>query len=243
MNTVRGARLEDRKIQSGRQLKHIVLGVYDNFAPSYLAPVLHQLRHRFPEVEITSQVGEFEALATGILAGMIHLAITYDLGLEQALKSACSPMPPPYAFAAPDNPLTRAPQTSLAKLASNSLISFNQGLSIRHMIGLFRAQGLLPRITHRASSLEVRRSLAANGEGIGISYPKPPNTNSYNGKPRCAIPITDKAARKPVVLAYIGENQTMPPLNDVIHAMVEMNAPNGGAAPEIRAARTPILPE
>lgn len=55
-------------------------------------------------------------------------------------------------------------------MASEPLILFEEMLSNRHALQLFRSQGLSPTVAHRVRSLEIMRSLAANGEGVGISY-------------------------------------------------------------------------
>lgn len=41
------------------------------------------------------------------------------------------------------------------------------------MRALFTRAGLVPQIAHRAASLELMRSFAANGLGVGISYSRP----------------------------------------------------------------------
>jgi len=215
-------RLETPEIQSRRHLTRVTLGVYDDLAPTYLAPIMRHLHQHFPDVAITPQVDGFEALAHGMIEGHIHLSITYDLGLDASFEKRLLRHVVPHAFVAPDDRLANTSTTTFADLAHKPLILFNQGLSIRHMLAHFRTLGFHPRIAHRAPSLEVMRSLAANGEGVGISYTKPPNNISYDGKPLCAIPILDAAAREPIVLAYVDQNQTIAPLPDITRAILDM---------------------
>lgn len=218
------ARLEDPEKQARRQLDRIVLGCYEDIAPIYLAPTLRRLRQNFPHVEFIPRIAGFEALANGMLEGEINLSITYDLGLDANFIKQLLANIAPHAFFPPGDPLSEIPELKLQDLADRPLILFDQGLSIKHMIGLFRGRNLLPRIAYRVTSLEIMRSLAANGEGIGISYTKPPTNISYDGKPVCTMQINDPEALEPVILAYSAPNPPMQPLPDILARIVEFNA-------------------
>ena len=55
-------------------------------------------------------------------------------------------------------------------------------------------------IRHRAATLELMRSLAAHGLGLGLSYTNPAPRLSQDGKPLVTIPLTDAGAEA-IVLA------------------------------------------
>ena len=74
----------------------------------------------------------------------------------------------------------------------------------QHVLNLFRRKGLNPTVAHRAATLEIQRSLAAHGEGIAISYASPNNSTSYDNRTLLRLPILDKDAAEPVVLARHG---------------------------------------
>lgn len=75
-----------------------------------------------------------------------------------------------------------------------------------------------PCVAHRAASLEVLRSLAANGEGIGMSNPNSADTLSYDGKPLERAAIVDPNALEPIVLVR-GRDQPAP-VPEICAAMV-----------------------
>ena len=68
------------------------------------------------------------------------------------------------------------------------------------MRALFSRAGYAPRIAHRCASLELMRSFAANGLGVGLSYSQPAPRQSPDGKALVVLPVTD-AGVEPVVLA------------------------------------------
>lgn len=218
------AQLEDPRGLGRRRLERIVLGVFEDLAPSHLAPLLRLLREQFPEVEIRTRVATFEVLAEAILAGEIDLALTYDLGLDSSFQRELYAEVSPQAWFQPDDPLAKRDKVRLADLVDRPLILSDQGLSIRHMLGLFRSVGVTPHVVHRAASVEVLRSLAANGEGVGISYTNPAGTISYDGKALVRVPITDAQAIEPIVLVHCGPQPTpLPEICSTIIAAVLAN--------------------
>lgn len=198
------ARLEDPDALAGRRLTQVTLGIFEDLAPEWLAPLLARLRKAFPEVALRTQVARFEALAEAVLAGRVDLALTYDLGLDASFRRELFRQVVPRAWVPPGDPFAGRAEVALAELAARPLILSDQGLSIRHMLGLFRGQGLAPRVVHRAASVEVLRSLAAHGEGVGISYARPAGGLSYDGRPVLGVPIADAVAAEPIVLVSAG---------------------------------------
>lgn len=198
------ALLEDPK-GAGAGQQRLLLVCFSDLAPFLLAPALKALRLAMPEVEISHRACGFEPLITALSDGEADLAITYDLGLDAGFSRAELQRLSPHALVPPNHPLAARAGISLAELAEHPLVLSQEGLSVQHMLGLFKAHGLVPRIAHRADSLELLRSLAANGEGAGISYSLPPGSMSYDGKPLCAVRVTDAGAEEPVILAAHAE--------------------------------------
>lgn len=193
--------LEDPRRQSARQMARLVIGCFDDLAPQLLAPVLHHLRTALPGLDIRVRAADFATLATGVATGEIDLALTYDLGLDAGVDRITLFEKHPYAFLAQDDPLADLAHVTLADIAARPLVLFEEGVSIRHMLHLFAALGLRPHVAHRVRSLELMRSLAANGEGVGISYTCPPGDQSYDGKRLHSRAIMDQSAAEKVILA------------------------------------------
>jgi DNA-binding transcriptional LysR family regulator len=183
---------------------HIRLGMFTDLAPFHLAPALQQLRTALPEVAVSYRVEPFERLLSGLTDGQIDIAITYDLTMDEGFVRRKLFDNRPFALMSPAHPLACARQVTLAEIAPYPLILSTEGLSAQHILGLFRRNGLHPTVAHRAVSLDLQRSLAAHGEGIGISYANPPDSDSYGDKPLVSLPITNSDASEAVVLAHHG---------------------------------------
>lgn len=182
----------------------LVLGCFSDLAPFLLAPALQHLRSALPDLAITPRVGDFATLTEAMLQGEIDFAFTYDLGLDAGFARQIMDHRRPHILVQPGHRLAEHPAVALADVAPEPLILSQEGLSVQHMLSLFKSRNLSPRIAHRAASLELLRSLAANGEGVGISYSAPPLDLSYDGKPLISVPVSDEIAREPVILASHG---------------------------------------
>ena len=181
-------------------LRRLGLGCFTDLAPFLLAPALKILRTALPDVQIDFHVDRFEQLISALSKSEIDLALSYDLGLDSSFNRNELGRVAPHALITPDHPFAAQTSVTLASLVDYPLILSQEGLSVQHMLSLFKSKGLVPRVAHRAASLELLRSLAANGEGIGISYSLPPGELSYDDKPLASVPISDLEAEEPIVL-------------------------------------------
>ncbi|MBX9456888.1 MAG: LysR family transcriptional regulator [Rhizobium sp.] len=187
-----------------RSQSRVTFGILDELAPRWLAPILVLFRQTFPETEVRARSVSFDMLTEALLAGQVDIGLTYDLGLDATFERDTLMRVAPWIWVTPEDDLATRPAVSLAEIADRPLILSDQDLSIQHMLGLFRTVGATPVVRHRAASIELLRSLAANGEGVGLSYTNPTGSLSYDGKPVAKVPVSDGMAVEPVVLAYIG---------------------------------------
>lgn len=216
----RAALLEDSK-QPVVGESRLRLGCFIDLAPFLLAQSLNQLRVALPDVVLTHGVETFEGLISGLIDGRFDFALTYDLGLDAGFSCKKLFDSTPRALLATDHPLAMSQQVTLADLAKYPLILSKEGLSAQHVLGLFRRKGLKPTISHRAESLEIQRSLAAHGEGIGISYASPSNGYSYDQTDLATLPIADPDVTEAVVLARHGIGPTDPLITEAVRTLIE----------------------
>lgn len=197
------------------------LAVFEDLAPQMLAPLLRHLRDQAPDLRVEYTILGFEALTEALKSGRAELALTWDLGLESGIDRQELHRLPPQALLAADHPLAhRRAQVTLAALAEEPLILTDQGPSLGHMRGLFAQAGLSPRIAHRATSVEVMRSLAANGLGVGLSYARIASRRSSDGAVLVVKPVLD-AGTEAIVLARAAGNAPAPAAQRLAVLMVQ----------------------
>jgi DNA-binding transcriptional LysR family regulator len=196
-------RLERPNELSQRQQSRVVLAILDELAPRWLAPILALVGRSFPLTEMRALTLPFERLTEALLSGQADIGLTSDLGLDASFHRDLLVTAVPRIWVRPDDALARRDSVSLAEIADRPLILSAQTLSIQHMLGLFRSIGVTPLVRHRAASIELLRSLAANGEGTGLSYTNPAGSVSSDGLPITSVPISDPFAAEPIVLTCL----------------------------------------
>ncbi|AXI44744.1 LysR family transcriptional regulator [Sulfitobacter sp. SK012] len=179
-----------------------VLGCFEDIAPWYLAPALMRLSTQLPDVTVQGSEGRFLDLACDLAEGRVDLAISYDLGFDGNFERRKIEDASPVAFLSTDHPLAKKPSVELGDLAQYPIILFNDHLSEGYMRSLFERVQLAPVVRQRAASLEMMRSLAAHGIGVGISYSCPPTDVSYDGKPLVTVPIRTPQATADISLIW-----------------------------------------
>lgn len=179
-----------------------VIGCFEDLAPLHLAEALGALRDRFPDEAFRGSEGRFSDLAADLEQGRVDVAITYDVGFGAGFERRKVRTVLPVAFLSPDHPLARQPSVALEELAAHPLIFFSEELSEGFMTTLFGAMRLMPNVGHRVRSLEMMRSLAAHGAGVGVSYSCPPGATSYDGRPLVTVPISTSQAATEIALVW-----------------------------------------
>jgi len=199
-------RLADPARLAGQTLR---LAVFADLAASCLGPILAQTA---AEIDLRPSLMGFEDLSQALMQGRADLALTWDLGLEAGITRQTLARIPPHAVLAADHPLAAHASLSLHDLTDQPLILTDQGLSVSHMRALFARAGLQPVIAHRAATLDLMRSLAANGLGVGLSYTNPAARLSQDGAALVTRPLHDAGAEA-IVLAW-AKGVALPPSFD-----------------------------
>ena len=196
-----------------------VLGCFEDLAPWYLTKTLARLSDRFPATAFRAYEGRFTQLATEMNEGRVDLAITYDIGFDRSFGRRKIKQVSPVVFVAEDHPLTSYASLDLRQLDDCPLILSAEELSFGYIRNLLAELGVKPDVRHKTSSLEMMRSLAASGAGVGISYSNPPTQISYDGQPLVTVPITTAEARADIMLVWANTAEPDPFILEVVEAI------------------------
>lgn len=206
------------------------LACFEDLAATHLAPLLRFLATQVPDVTIATEILPFESISDGLRHGRIDLALTWDLGLDSSAERLVLQQVTPHAVAAAKHPLVLEGRRglTLAAVSAHPLILADQGPSLAHMRALFAARDLPFTVAHRTATLDLMRSFAANGFGIGLSYTRPAGRRSHDGARLATLPILD-AGTEPIVLARTAGNPLPPPADRIAKAIPDFFKPNPDA--------------
>lgn len=193
------------------------LAVFEDLAPMVLAPLIKLIAEKAPELALHPALMSFEELTAALSEGRCDMALTWDLGLPRGINRRVMTQIAPHVVLSPQHRLASARDLELADVADEPLVLADQDLSLGHIRQLFASKGLAPQIAHRTATLELMRSFAANGLGVGLSYTNPAPRQSHDGAPLVTRPLRD-AGTEPLVLAELADN----PIGDAQHRLVEI---------------------
>lgn len=196
------------------------LGCFTDIAPWYLAPALKTLSDRFPTLSFSGREGRFADLARDLAEGQIDFAISYDVGFEGNFMRRKLADIAPVAFCATHHEFAQKGELELSDLRDTPLILFNEDLSEGFVRDLFARMHLTPKIKQKVASLEMMRSLAANGVGVGISYSRPPGDLSYDGIPLVTVPIATPEAKTEISLIWSSLREDSPDFSAILDALI-----------------------
>jgi len=188
--------------QRGDERRSFVLGCFEDIAPWYLAPIVDKLESDFPTTSFRGLEGGFSGLARDVAEGRVDIAISYDIGFAGNFEQQKLRQVTPVAFVPFGHPLARLSSVELQQVAEHPVILSSEDLSEGYIQSLFDSLELSLKTAHRTSSLELMRSLAAHGKGVGISYSCPPGNTSYDGRPLITVPISTPCASADLVLFW-----------------------------------------
>jgi len=200
----------------------VVIGCYEDLGPLLIGPIIARVKQRYTHANLSIRTGDFDFLSTEMLAGQIDFSVTYNLGIDSNFDTREITSISPHVLLYPGHPLTKRKDIWLKDIAPEPLVLVDQGHSLWHMIGLFREHHLSPNIAHRAATLEIMRSMVANGLGIGLSYTKSQSKVSYDGKPLEAREITDSMSPEPIVIVSSSKNPLSPFAEKLVDLIAEM---------------------
>ena len=205
--------------QGPEQDRPFVVGCFQNIAPWYLVAAVERLQSRFPTMTFRPREGRFSELATDLSEGLADVVISYDIGFAGKFERQVMRTISPVAFLSSDHPLASRSAVELAELVAHPLVLFDEDLSAGFVRDLFGRLRLSPNIKQRVTSLEMMRSLAAHGFGIGISYSCPPGDISYDGRPLVTVPISTPEAATDIVLLWSRLQEPDPNFSQIVELL------------------------
>ena len=143
------------------------------FAMNQLPSIMHGLKKKYPNAELTVRSGTSQRLVDRIMHGEVDTAFV-SLPVDNTNISTESLFSDEIvAIAYPKHPLAREKYISAATLAGENLILGERGGNTRRMIDeFFQAANVRPNITMELSRQEAVNKMVENGLGVGMAGAK-----------------------------------------------------------------------
>jgi len=199
---------------------NISICFYEAVAPFIVPRILRRLREHLPEVTVRFFETGLEGAATAPSNGQADIAITYDLGLSGDLGMQTLYELQPKIICSAQHRFAGHGQISLSDLDGEDLVLLDQPLSSQYVMGLLRARSAVPVIVAEVRSLELQRSLVANGVGVALSHTNPRSEMSYDGNRVISLELTDDIAAQRILAVCQRHGESRPVVRAVKAEMV-----------------------
>ncbi|GAC1317592.1 MAG: LysR family transcriptional regulator [Collimonas sp.] len=166
------------------------VGCFSTLGPMYFPGIMQAFRKAHPQVKLHMDEGDTEDLLTKVERGTLDLALIYDMGLVRPVQLHYVGEQPPYVLLPMGHPLTHRDSLTVQDLRDASFILINLPHSREYFLSIFSFAGVSLRDVIETNSIEMVRSLVANGHGISILTTRPSRDYSYDGKRIVCKPLS-----------------------------------------------------
>lgn len=180
----------------------LALGCLSTFAMFVLPELRRRFETRFPEVRISQTESHQGVLLDRLRRGEVDLALTYNLDIAADIRFEPLVTLPPFAMLPAEHPLATCQSVGITDLAALPMVLLDLPHSRDYFQGLFRAEGIEPRIGERTTDMALMRSMVANGYGYSISNVRPVSAIAPDNKPLAFVPISGDVRRLDLGVAH-----------------------------------------
>jgi DNA-binding transcriptional LysR family regulator len=197
------------------------MGCLSTLGARYLPGILSRMQSDYPSIRVQIEEGDTETLMRQIERGAMDTALMFDLGLARNVRLQPIAELWPYALLPHGHALAAKTSLRLADLASEPLVLINLPHSRAYFLSLFHAAGLSPQIAYESASMEMVRTLVANGLGVSILTTRPVRDVGYDGKKLACRSLGGALRPQMVVMAsHLGDDQ-QPALSQALKDTVQ----------------------
>ena len=158
--------LEDARAGAATLSGQLRIGYYAPVAPAFLPGLLIPLQQANPALEITLIDCSADAAQAALLAGRLDLILFAAAPVRSGIVTGKLLDLPPYVLAPLGHPIAQG-RATLADVAAHPLVLLDLPVAEPYVTALFRERGLAPRISARANTTEMVRSMVGAGAGLG----------------------------------------------------------------------------
>ncbi len=177
------------------------LGVFSTLGPRYAPSLVRGFEMAHPTTQIRLHEGDLKTLTDWLESGQIDLALTYEFGLPSTLQVISLADVRPYGILPANHRLADREAVTMAELLDDPLILMNLPHSRGYFLTLAQMHGITPKIAFETGSVEMLRSMVANGMGVGLLATDIPHDTAYDRQPIVRMPLLGDLAPHRIALA------------------------------------------
>jgi len=176
--------------QNEDQAPRLDLGVFSTLGPRYGPLLVRSFQVKHPHSDLHIHEGDLQTLYTMLNEGRIDVALVYEFGASKDLDMIPLMKVIPYAIFPDRHRLAYKDKVSVEELQGDPVILMNLPHSRSFFLSVFQSNGINPDIAYETASIEMLRSMVANGFGVGLLATDIPSDVAYDGSKLCRTKLT-----------------------------------------------------
>ncbi|WP_324755011.1 LysR substrate-binding domain-containing protein [Roseovarius sp. Pro17] len=186
------------KLAAETSTAKVTVGCFQTFGP-FMIP---QLLNDAADLNVKLIEGDHRRIRESLASGESEVALLYDMALGEGLTTELLTSLEPYVLLPEGHALAEQREVSPEDLADEPLILLDVDPSRDYFTGLMTDAGVIPKVAHRTSSLEMVRAMVGHGMGYALLATKPASPMSYDGKALVTRPLAGAPKASGIVLAH-----------------------------------------
>jgi len=178
----------------------LTIGCLTTLGPLYVPGLLQKVQQAFPAITLRLQEGDTETLLEQVERDTLQLALIYDTGIFNRVQMHPVAQQRPYVLLPANHPLSTRENLQVGDLTDEPFVLINLPRSREYFLSIFSHAKVQPRIVAETGSVEMVRSLVANGFGLSILVTRPAVDVSYDGKPIACLPLFGDVPPQEIVM-------------------------------------------
>lgn len=193
--------LQPGSLDRGTLRGQVKVGCLTTFAPLVIPSLLNTVREDIPNAKLTWTDGHHEYLIEGLRTGTLDLAVLYDFDIPSGIQVVTLRSAPLQVVLPPKHPLAARARISTGEINTEPFILLDLPRTREYMLSAFSSHGVLPRIAHSVTSLNMLFGLVAAGHGFSLLNFCPPYTAPGIGR-IVSRPFESLVRQPNIVVAY-----------------------------------------
>jgi DNA-binding transcriptional LysR family regulator len=167
----------------------LLIGALSTVAPVVAGALLRSFVEQHPRVRPELTTGSQDQILQLLTSGSIHLALTYDLGLDEGLRFERLVDTMPHVMLSAAHPLARRKRLGLDELVDEPYILLDLPMSRDYFTSFFLTADLPDRPVARYTDLALVRSMVGNGFGYSLVNLLPARAEALDATQLAYIPL------------------------------------------------------
>lgn len=189
--------------ERGELVGPVKIGCYAGFASTVLPPILDGFASAHPGVELSVTIGTDDELMPALFAGMIDVALAYDMFLPDGLSKRSIYTTEVLAVMSEDHRLAHERSVDLADLAPEPFVMLDTEPSAANSHRIFAERGLQANLRLSVPDLELVRVLVGRGVGYSLLMWRPNySMTTLEGRRVVMRPLAPRAGATSVLAAW-----------------------------------------